>query len=93
MTVRLIISVLYTFVGSLCTTGAIWAFRAGWNVNGRQFVLTWMSLWLFAHLNFLTFDIMINITSILFPFALSPGFYRWAYALPTHAVYNLLVDI
>ncbi|KAL5352039.1 hypothetical protein ACLOAV_001982 [Pseudogymnoascus australis] len=109
--VRLIISILYTFVGSLSTTGVIWAFRAGWNVNGVQFVLTWMSLWLFAHLNFLTFDVfsvwlppsvvpmalvtwlMLNITSILLPFALSPRFYRWAYALPTHAVYNLLVDI
>ncbi|OBT94575.1 hypothetical protein VE01_07915 [Pseudogymnoascus verrucosus] len=109
--VRLIISILYTFVGSLCTTGAIWAFRAGWNVNGVQFVLTWMTLWLFAHLNFLTFDIfsiwlpppvvpmalvtwiMINLTSILLPFALSPRFYHWGYALPTHAVYNVLVDI
>lgn len=111
ITVRLIISVLYTFVGSLCTAGAIWAFRAGWDVNGKQFVLTWMSLWLFAHLNFLTFDVfsvwlpppfvpmalvtwvMLNITSILLPFALSPRFYRWAYALPTHAIYNVLVDI
>ncbi|OBT72329.1 hypothetical protein VF21_09464 [Pseudogymnoascus sp. 05NY08] len=109
--VRLIISILYTFVGSLCTTGVVWVFRAGWNVNGVQFVLTWMTLWLFAHLNFLTFDvfsiwlpppvvpmalvtwIMINLTSILLPFALSPRFYRWAYALPTHAVYNVLLDI
>ena len=109
--VRLIISILYCFVGSLCTAGAIWAFRAGWNVNGVQFVLTWMTLWLFAHLNFLAFDvfsiwlppplvpmalvtwIMLNLTSILLPFALSPRFYRWAYALPTHAVYNVLLDI
>jgi hypothetical protein len=111
ITARLIISVLYTFVGSLCTAGAIWAFRAGWHVDGRQFVLTWMVLWLFAHVNFLTFNVfsawlpppllpmalvtwvMINITSILLPFALSPGFYHWAYAMPTHAVYNILVDI
>ncbi|OBT65836.1 hypothetical protein VE03_05475 [Pseudogymnoascus sp. 23342-1-I1] len=109
--VRLTISILYTFVGSLCTTGAIWVFRAGWNVNGVQFVLTWMSLWLFAHLNFLTFDvfsvwlpppvlplalvswIMLNITSILLPLALSPRFYHWSYAMPTHSVYNLLIDI
>jgi hypothetical protein len=111
MVVRLCISLSYTFVGSLCTTGMIWAFRSGWDVNGNQFVLTWMSFWLFAHLNFLTFDvfsiwlpppfvpmalitwIVLNITSILLPFALSPGFYRWAYALPTHALYNLLIDI
>lgn len=111
MAVRLILSVLFTFVGSLCTAGAIWAFRSGWDVNSNQFVLTWMSLWLFAHLNFLTLDVfsiwlpppilpmalitwvVINITSILAPFALVPAFYRWAYALPTHAVYNVLVDI
>lgn len=109
--VRLTVSVLYTFVGSLSTAGAIWVFRAGWDVNGVQFVLTWMALWLFAHLNFLTFDvfsiwlpplavpmalvtwIMLNLTSILLPFDLQPGFYRWAYALPTHAIYNVLVDI
>ena len=51
------ISLAYTFVGSLCTAGAIWAFRAGWNVNSNQFALTWASLWLFAHINFLTLDI------------------------------------
>ena len=105
MAVRLCISISYTFFGSLCTTGVIWAF------SGKQLVLTWMSLWLFAHLNFLTFDVfsmwlpppfvpmalitwaILNIASILMPFALSPNFYRWAYALPTHALYNLLIDI
>jgi hypothetical protein len=55
--VRQIISMLYTFVGSLCTAGAVWAFRHGWHVNGSQFVLTWMALWLFAHLNFLVLDV------------------------------------
>lgn len=50
-------AVTYCMVGSLCTTGAIWAFRAGWNVNGNQFVLTWMTLWLFAHVNFQVLDI------------------------------------
>jgi hypothetical protein len=54
--VRQIISGVYTFIGSLCTTGAIWAFRNGWNVHGGQFMLTWMALWLFAHLNFLVLD-------------------------------------
>ena len=54
---RNMISIAYTFVGSLSTTGAIWAFRAGWNVNGSQFVLSWMILWLFAHANFLAFDV------------------------------------
>ena len=54
---RLTISALYSFVGSLCTTGAIWAFKAGWAVNGNQFVLSWMVLFLFSHLNFMTLDV------------------------------------
>lgn len=55
--VRQMISGTYTFIGSLCTTGAIWAFRHGWHVGGSQFVITWMALWLFAHLNFLVLDV------------------------------------
>lgn len=51
------ISLAYTFSGSLCVTGAIWAFRASWNVNANQFALTWAVLWLFAHLNFLWLDV------------------------------------
>ncbi|KNG87670.1 hypothetical protein ANOM_004133 [Aspergillus nomiae NRRL 13137] len=110
-TVRQLISGLYTLSGSLCTTGAIWAFRHGWNVNGGQFALTWMALWLFAHCNFLVLDvftiwlpppgvpmaliswIVLNITSILLPFELSPGFYQWGYALPAHSIFQVLVDI
>ncbi|KAL1868525.1 hypothetical protein Daus18300_005959 [Diaporthe australafricana] len=110
-TVRDIISILYCLVGSLCTTGAIWAFRSGWDVDGRQFMLSWMTLWLFAHVNFLQFDIftvwlpapyvpmaliswiIFNITSILLPFELSPGFFRIGYAAPSHNVYQVLVDI
>lgn len=108
---RQCISAVYTFIGSLCTTGAIWAFRNGWDVNGNQFVLTWMSLWLFAHLNFLVLDaftvwlpppyvpmsliswVVLNSTSVLLPFGLSPGFYHWGYALPAHAIYQIFIDI
>ena len=108
---RNLISLAYTFIGSLCTTGAIWAFRASWNVNGVQFVLSWIVLWLFAHSNFLWFDVftiwlpvqyvpmslitwmVFNVSSILLPFELSPGFYRWAYAMPAHEVYQTLTDI
>ncbi|KAJ5619387.1 hypothetical protein N7510_003371 [Penicillium lagena] len=108
---RLILSGVYTFLGSLCTTGAIWAFRHGWHVNGSQFVLNWITLWLFAHLNFLVLDVfsiwvsppfvpmalitwvVLNVTSILLPFELSPGFYRWGYALPAHSVFQVLIDI
>jgi len=54
---RNLISLFYTFIGSLCVAGMIWAFKAGWDVHGSQFVLTWMILWLFAHVNFLTLDV------------------------------------
>jgi Protein of unknown function (DUF3533). len=37
--------------------------------------------------------IVLNVTSILLPFELSPGFYRWGYALPAHSVFNVLIDI
>ncbi len=56
-TVRNLNSLSYTFVGSLCVTGAIWAFRSGWAVNANQFALSWVSLWLFAHANFLILDV------------------------------------
>jgi len=55
--VRNLNSLAYTLVGSLCTVGAIFAFRAGWDVGATQFGLSWMALWLFAHLNFLTLDV------------------------------------
>ncbi|KAJ5817337.1 hypothetical protein N7447_009570 [Penicillium robsamsonii] len=109
--VRLIISLIYTLIGAMCTAGAIWAFRSGWDVNGNQFALTWLVLWLFAHLNFLVLDvftiwlpppyvpmaliswIILNITSILLPFELSPAFYKVGFALPAHAVFQVLIDI
>lgn len=109
--VRIIISAVYALVGSLCVTGAIWAFRDGWHVNGNQFMLNWATLWLFAHLNFLTLDvfsiwapppyvpmalitwIVLNVTSILFPFELSPAFFRVGYILPAHSVFQILTDI
>ncbi|CZR68119.1 uncharacterized protein PAC_18018 [Phialocephala subalpina] len=108
---RSAISLAYTLCGSLCVAGSIWAFKAGWEVNGNQFVLTWMILWLFAHVNFQWLDVfsvwappqfvpmalitwvIFNVSSILVPFELSPGFYRWAYAMPAHEVYLTLIDI
>lgn len=50
-------SLAYTLVGSLCASGAIWAFKAGWRVDAAQWALTWLSLWLFAHLNFQALDV------------------------------------
>ena len=37
--------------------------------------------------------VVFNVASILVPFELSPGFYRWAYALPAHEIYQILTDI
>ncbi|KAF1811815.1 hypothetical protein P152DRAFT_52351 [Eremomyces bilateralis CBS 781.70] len=111
ITIRSMISISYTFVGSLCTTGMIWAFRYGWDVGGKEFIATWTILWLLAHVNFCILDVMTTITpppyqpmllvtwvmcnaaSLLIPLELSPGFYRWAYALPAYETYQILGDI
>jgi hypothetical protein len=55
--VRNLMSLAYAFVGSLCVISTIWAFKAGWAIDGTQFVLSWLVLWLFAHCNFLTLDV------------------------------------
>lgn len=54
---RDLISGVFTMVGSLLITAAIWAFKAGWEVSGKQFALNWLIVWLFAHVNFLAIDI------------------------------------
>jgi hypothetical protein len=108
---RAVISAAYTLSGSLCVTGMIWAFRENWNVDGRQFGLTWMIFWLFTHINILVLDsftiwlppplvpmglitwVVLNVASILVPYALTPGFYHWGYSLPAHNVYDVLGDI
>lgn len=50
--VRFAASLFYTFFGALAMTGYIWAFRETWSVDGRQFALTWMLLWLLMHVHF-----------------------------------------
>ncbi|GJN73912.1 nitrosoguanidine resistance protein SNG1 [Purpureocillium lilacinum] len=55
--VRDAISTVFTMTGSLLLTCAIWAFRTSWDVSGTQFALTWLVMWLFAHVNFLTLDV------------------------------------
>ncbi|KAJ5865779.1 hypothetical protein N7534_000332 [Penicillium rubens] len=109
--IRVIASTLYTFTGSLLMTGYIWAFRESWGQQGSQFVLTWITMWLLMHINFLFFDIttafipiqfmpfivltwvIINVASTISPFELSPGFFRWGYALPSHEAYEVLIQI
>ncbi|UKZ57483.1 hypothetical protein TrVGV298_011340 [Trichoderma virens] len=108
--VRDTISLTFTMLGSLVNSAALWAFKANWHVSGDQFALNWLILWLFAHTNFLAFDvftiwippqyvsmalvtwIVVNVSSIILPFSLSSPFYRWGYALPAHAAYELLTD-
>ncbi|CAI7578908.1 unnamed protein product [Penicillium palitans] len=55
--IRIITSILYTLTGSLLMTGYIWAFRESWEQQGSRFVLTWITMWLLMHINFLFFDI------------------------------------
>lgn len=54
--IRMCISLVYTFIGALCMSGYIWAFKESWDVNGNQFVLCWMIIWLYMHINFLIID-------------------------------------
>lgn len=53
---RFIVSILYTLTASAATAGYIWAFRQDWAVNSSQYVLTWMSFWLYMHIMFLVID-------------------------------------
>jgi hypothetical protein len=56
MRLRRIAGILFTFCAALCQTGYYWAFREDWVVNGNQFVLTWMTLWLLMHIHLLVLD-------------------------------------
>lgn len=109
--VRAAISATYTLFGSILVAASIWIFKASWDVSAAQFALTWLTLWLFAHANFMVIDVftiwlpvvyvpmalvswvILNVISIIIPFALSPGFYRWGYALPAHGAYEVLTDV
>jgi hypothetical protein len=51
--IRLLLSLSYTFIGSLCWAGYIWAFRETWSVGAGQFFCTWVIIWLYMHINFL----------------------------------------
>lgn len=109
--VRNAICLTFTMVSAMVNSAAIWAFKANWDVTAGQWALSWLTLWLFAHANFLLFDtftiwippqfvsmtlvtwIVINITSIVFPFSIMSPFYRLGYGLPAHAAYEVLTDI
>ena len=110
-TLKAVVSVLYTFVGAMCMTAYIWAFRESWPVHGYQFVETWMLLWLLMHIYFCLIDavaavlplpampffivtwIFLSISATINPFEITPGFYRWGYALPAYSSYEILTYI
>lgn len=37
--------------------------------------------------------VILNISSTISPFEMSPGFFRWGYALPSHEAYQVLIQI
>jgi hypothetical protein len=37
--------------------------------------------------------VILNVASTITPFELSPGFFRWGYALPSHEAYEVLIQI
>ncbi|KAM6511556.1 hypothetical protein FALCPG4_016561 [Fusarium falciforme] len=109
---RLCTGKIFTFVSALGMAGYIWAFREDWGVTAGQFVETWMCIWFYMDINYLTIDtivgtlipmqffafflltwIITNIASVVYPFELTPGFYHWSWALPSHNTYLLLVGI
>jgi hypothetical protein len=53
---RMSVSIIYTFISALCMVGYIWAFKEDWAVNGNQFVLSWMIIWFYMHINFAIID-------------------------------------
>ncbi|KAI2696842.1 hypothetical protein DTO012A9_4052 [Penicillium roqueforti] len=80
---RLVISSIYTLVGSICTAGAIWAFKNTFTIwLPPPYVPMALISWVVS-----------NVTSILLPFELAPAFYKLGFALPAHSVFQVLIDI
>jgi hypothetical protein len=84
--IRMILSIVYTFIASLTVIGYIRAFRENWLVNGNQFALSWMVVWLYMHVNFLVVDA----ATAFIPVSFIPFF---GYALPAHSVFTILIQI
>ncbi|KAI1622620.1 hypothetical protein EDD37DRAFT_611034 [Exophiala viscosa] len=68
--IRHVFATAYTFVGSLCWTGYIWAYKESWALTGGQFMLIWMLGWLFMYINFMLLDT----ASVLIPMQYMPFF-------------------
>lgn len=109
--IRLGLSTIYTFIGALCTVSYQRAFYESQWLSAGQFVLAWLAIWLYMHINFLAIDcltafvpmtflsffffswVILNITTVILPFQLNPGFYHWGYALPAYETLQVLITI
>jgi hypothetical protein len=68
---RRVAGLVFSFGAALCQTAYYWAFRENWEVNGNQFVLTWMTLWLLMHIHLLILDSISTVAPlIVMPFFL-----------------------
>lgn len=56
---RFAIGKVYTFLASLAFTGYLWAFREHWQVGGREFMLTWMVMWLDVEVNWVIMESLV----------------------------------
>ncbi|KAG4433592.1 hypothetical protein IFR05_010919 [Cadophora sp. M221] len=81
---RLSISLIYTFLASLTVAGYIWAYREDWGVTANQFALTWMTYWMYMHINFLVLD---AITAFIPPSFLAFFVLTWTICNVTSAIY------
>jgi hypothetical protein len=89
---------IWAFKASWDGTGGQWALSwlALWLFAHANFLIfDTFTIWIppqFVSMALVTW-IVINITSIVFPFILMSPFYRLGYGLPAHAAYELLTDI
>jgi hypothetical protein len=64
MRLRRFAGIIYTFGAALCQTAYYWAFRENWDVNGNQFVLTWMTFWLLMHTHLLVLETIMTMAPL-----------------------------
>jgi hypothetical protein len=58
---RRVVGLAYAFASALCQAGFSWEFRENWDVNGVQFVLTWMTFWLLMEAHQLMLDTILTV--------------------------------
>ena len=58
---RLLLSEVFTFLGSLIVTGLIYAFREDWDLTGAQFVETWLCFWFYMEISYRVMDSVIGV--------------------------------